>query len=328
MSRWLCAALAAGLVACGGSSDEAPARQALSGTSARQGASGPNRPPQIDYIALSVEQPRVGTEIEARFDAADPDRDALDFHIAWLRNGRVEQEGPSRTWTPSVLEKGDRIELRVVASDGRLESAPATASARVGNTAPVIAEVQLAPAAELKRGEPVIATPIASDEDGDEVEFRYAWFVNDKEVRGADEARFTSSEAKRGDRVRVRVTASDGEDDSAAIDSADLTLVNSPPRFAKFEGFQPAGGMFRHQFKASDPDGDGGLRFVLAEGPRGMEVDPVLGIATWSPGADASGVIPVQVEVRDAYGASSALRFEISIGGGEAASPAAQAGNE
>jgi hypothetical protein len=194
----------------------------------------------------------------------------------------------------------------------------------------VITELRVEPSTDPKRGEPLVATAIASDSDGDEVEYTYQWLVNGKPVRGAGAARFVSSETKRGDKLSVRAIASDGEDESSAAVSQELTLVNSPPAFAKFDGFEPAGGMFRHQFRASDPDGDGGLRFALAEGPRGMEVDPVLGIATWHPGPDAKGVIPVRVEVRDAYGASSALAFEITIGGGEpaqqpAAQPAAQA---
>lgn len=328
MSRLIWGVLACGMLACGGGdSEKAQPRQALSGAKL-ENATGENHPPRIDYAALSADQPRAGSEIEARFDAADPDRDALTFSVTWSRNGRIEQSGEARSWTPTALEKGDRVELRVVASDGELESAPAIATARVGNTAPVISQVQVAPSVEPKRGEPLVATALGSDSDGDEVEYRYQWFVNGNAVRGASAPRFVSSEPKRGDRVRVRVIASDGDDASPPVDSEEVAIVNSPPKFAKFDGFEPSGGMFRHQFQATDPDGDGGMRFLLAEGPRGMEIDPVLGIATWHPGPDATGVIPVQVEVHDAFGASSALRFEITIGATAAATPAAQAESE
>lgn len=332
MLRWICAPLALAAMACGGDDSAGEPRQSLSGTRVET-ETGENRPPQIDYVALGTDQPRTGAEIEARFDAADADRDALTFSVTWLRNGKVEQSGSSRSWTPSVLEKGDRIELRVVANDGQADSAPAVASTRIGNTSPVISELRVEPSTEPKRGEPLLATAIAYDSDGDEVEYRYQWLLNGKLVRGAETARFVSNETRRGDKLRVRAVASDGEDESTPVGSPELTLVNSPPAFAKFDGFEPSGGMFRHQFRASDPDGDSGLRFALKQGPRGMEVDPVLGIATWHPGADAKGVIPVQVEVRDAYGASSALAFEITIGGGESAAepataPAAQAEGE
>lgn len=329
MLRRFCAAAAIIGLACGGSDGEAPARQPLSSPAVDQEEHGENQAPRIDFVALSTDQPEEAAEIEARFDAADPDRDPLTFTITWSHNGRVVQSGEERTFTPGPLEKGDRIELRVVASDGQAESAPAVASARVGNRAPVISQVLVQPSDAPKRGEPLVANPIASDADGDELEFEYAWLVNGRPARGGDEARFVSSETKRGDKVKVRVIARDSDDESEPAESAELTLVNSPPVFAKLKGFEPSGGSFRHQFVASDPDGDKGLRFRLGTAPRGMEIDPVLGVVTWTPTPDVTGVIPVQVEVSDVFGASSALRFEITLTppGGEqaAAQPAAQA---
>ncbi len=319
------AAVAALALACGGGEEAPPPveRQPLSGAQAAD-AGGPNQPPVIESLALSSNDPVPGVELEARFDASDANHDPLTFQVTWLRNGRVELAGAARSWLPQVAEKGDRIEVRVIASDGQSESQPATASATVPNRPPQIAHVALEPSQEPTRGEPLVATPRASDPDGDELELRFEWLVNGRPAR-SEGPRLDTSDLQRGDRVKVRVIASDGEDESQTAESAELAIANSPPRFAKFDGFEIAQGMFRHQFVAMDPDGDGRLRFRIAEGPRGIEIDPVLGIATWQPDADTSGVVPVQVEVSDSFGATSALRFEITIARREEQKPAANA---
>jgi hypothetical protein len=187
------------------------------------------------------------------------------------------------------------------------------ASARVGNRAPEITRILLEPSDAPKRGETLVATPLVTDADGDDVTLSYEWLVNGEPVFGAREGRFELTQVQRGDRVQVRVRARDADDESPAAVSAELAIANAPPAFEKFSGFDIEGGVFRHQFHATDPDGDKALRFALAEGPRGMEIDPMLGIATWRPDGSVTGKIPVQVEVRDAYGAASALRFELTV---------------
>lgn len=324
MRKTVCVIAALAALACGSAETPAPARKSLSAERA-PGAGGPNQPPVVSQLALSTRDPVSGLPIEARFEVADENADALSFEVHWLLNGQTAQKGDSRSWTPRALAKGDRIELQVRANDGQAWSELASASARVGNRAPEIENILFAPADEPKRGEPLVATPIASDADGDEIEFEYEWRVNGEPLRGSNDARFSSLDVKRGDRVRVRVVARDSEDESAPAESPEVAIANSAPVIEKFAGFESVGGEFRHQFRASDPDGDGGLRFHLGEGPRGMEVDPILGLASWRPDAQASGKIPVQIEVRDSYGAASALRFELTLNRGETpAEPAAQ----
>lgn len=316
-------------LACGGSGSEAPvaARKPLA-SGGVVGNSGPNLPPQVTNVALSSRDVVMGVPLEARYEASDPNGDPLSFEIVWLRNGDEVQRGDQRSWTPHRVEKGDRIELRVIARDGALASAPGVATARVGNRPPEISNVLLEPHEAPKRGETLTATAVVSDADGDDAKLSYEWLVNGEIVFGARDRRFELAQVQRGDRIRVRVRARDAEDESAPAHSAELVVANAPPVFEKFSGFDIEGGVFRHQFHATDPDGDKALRFALAEGPRGMEIDPLLGIASWRPDGSETGKIPVQIEVQDAYGASSALRFELTLSrpgeplATEAASPA------
>jgi hypothetical protein len=324
-SRWMTLALL-GAIACGaadGADPEAPERKSLADSGAVE-TGGPNRAPRVSSVSLSSRTVVAGVPIEVNFEGDDPDGNALTFQVTWLHNGRTVQAGKERTWLPGRVEKGDRIEARVTAHDGELESEPVVAASRVGNSAPEIARILLEPQEAPKRGETLSATPVASDADGDELEISYEWFVNGDRVRSADGAKFELSEVRRGDRVRARVRVRDTSDEVTA-DTPEVVVANAPPAFEKFAGFELADGVFRHQFRAVDPDGDKSLRFVLAEGPRGMEVDSTLGIATWRPDESASGTIPVQVEVQDAFGAASALRFELTLDRAASSAPPAQA---
>jgi hypothetical protein len=84
------------------------------------------------------------------------------------------------------------------------------------------------------------------------------------------------------------------------------------------------GDAFRYQFEAKDPDGDRSLRFSLVEGPQGMTIDPIYGIATWRPTKEQAGVQTIEVAVRDSQGASAALRFQVTVTATETPAPGAE----
>jgi hypothetical protein len=326
MKRWVCAMATLAALACGDADESGPAAGGLRafGAGAPQSEATENRAPLVTDVGFTSRAPTPGVPLEARFEASDPDGDGVTLEIEWRLNGRVVQSGDARSWMPGALQEGDRIELRVTASDGQLASS-ASASLRMGNRAPEIANVVLDPAS-AGRGDTLRATPVAHDPDGDELELAYEWLVNDEVVGGVTKDQLELRDASRGDRVRVRVRVSDPSGNEVTAESQEITLVNAAPRLEKFDGFETGEGGFSKQMKAVDPDGDRGLRFVLAEGPRGMTIDPLDGLLTWKPEPGTAGKFPVQVEVADPQGASSALRFELTLGGAtSAAAPQGEA---
>ena len=76
----------------------------------------------------------------------------------------------------------------MTATDGRDESAPVRVTATVGNQAPLISAIALAPDGEVRPGQEVTAVPQGMDPDGDELEYEFEWLLNGDAVRGADEA--------------------------------------------------------------------------------------------------------------------------------------------
>ena len=331
MSRKLRGAWGAGLVlalalgvACGSEPAKGPSGAPMAGSDAAE-EGGENRPPALDEVRIEPGRPTAGDRLRAVVEASDPDGDPVRLRYAWTRNGREWKEGRSPA-SEGELEKGDRIELAVVASDGSAESRRATASVRVRNRPPVVHGVYLNVEDEVDSGGRVRAGPEATDPDGDELDFEYAWLVNGKELEGAEGRTFSAEGLRRGDRIRVRVVADDGEDRSAPVTSRPVDVGNSPPRITELPEPSTEGGVYRYDFEASDPDGDPRLRYRLAEAPEGMTIDPVLGVARWEPALSQVGEHAVEVVVADPHGASSRFRFQVTVNAEDAASEdAAQA---
>jgi hypothetical protein len=270
-----------------------------------------NRPPVIRRVALDPAQPAPGDRVRAVVDASDPDGDAIQLVYAWRFGGKtLRSDGPSVEMPTGM--RGARLEVRVTASDGEAESAAMHAGAHKANGRPRLTEVMLEPHGEVQRGDSVFVSARAGDPDGDPVELEVRWAVNGR-WQSAGEREFSTEGLKRGDRIRARVTASDGERKSEPIESAEVMVANAAPRIVSSPPGQLADGEFQYQLEAEDPDGDRTLRFRLLEGPTGMAVDPIRGVVRWKPGADQVGAHPVDLAVEDPMGATTAQRFEITV---------------
>ena len=224
-----------------------------------------------------------------------------------------------------VLEgakRGDEVELQVVASDGRAESAPVSAMETLANSTPVLSELTFEPAADWKAGGVILVHPGAQDPDGDALEFEYQWQVNG---RAQDEATaiLSTEGLRRGDRVRVRVIASDGDVESRELWSDELQLVNAAPVVETLPEEKIEGGVFRYQIVARDPDGDRALRYRLTESPEGMQIDPLAGAIEWTPTPEQEGSHSVSVEVDDRKGGKTEQVFHVFIRLEEPESPPA-----
>lgn len=305
------ALLAAGLLlACGGDEAATPSGASMDGMK-RVPKDRPNEPPVIESVELVPDAPVAHQVLRAEVVASDPDGDAVELGYV-LRIGGRNLEGDGPEVTLPELGKGDTIELTVTATDGKLESAPETARARVGNQRPELVAVGLRPEGEVNRGKPLTAVPAASDPDGDALSFTYTWMVNGDEVDEAGDT-LDTSKLKRGDTVRLRVVANDGDADSNAIESPELKVANASPVIRSspppFEG----DGSYRYTVEVVDPDGDRSLRYRLAHGPDGMTIDAVGGVIQWKPTAKSTGKHTVEVVVDDLQGGSVSQIFELTV---------------
>lgn len=325
ITRWVgCAASAALLAACGGE-PPAPSGRSLSAPAAATSATD-NQAPRIERVALDPAAPHAGDDVVARVQAADPDGDAVELRYVWTVGGRRASERGASLQVPDSAAKGLAIAVEVTARDGRAESEVRGASARVANRAPELLGVHIEPLDQIKVGTELVAVADGRDGDGDAVEFRYRWRVNGRTVEGAEAERFSTAGLGRGDQVQVRAIASDGEAETAPLDSAPAVVGNSAPAITSTPGGVSTDGSFHYALQASDPDGDRNLRYELAQGPEGARVDPLLGALTWSAGRADVGKHVFEIVVKDGQGGEARQRFEVDVREVPATQPAATEG--
>lgn len=313
------------LAACGGDeSDPDPARSLAAGAARANGAAatedgGVNSPPVIAAVAFNPAQPMSEGVLEALVDVSDPDGNLVQLTYQWRVNGEPVGDGSKSSVRLPKLERGDRVELSVTASDGRSESDAFTISARTDNLPPQITFLYVTPQnKKIRRGDVLTAVPEASDPENDHVEFTYRWAVNGAEA--GDERQLDTKELKRGDKVTLEVVANDGYSESEARTLGPIELVNSAPAITKLPQLEHQGSTLAYQFEAEDAEGDRNLRFFLAEAPDGMEIDAISGLLTWQPAPDQGGKHLVKVGVRDSEGDASQFEWEVTV---NAAPPAA-----
>jgi hypothetical protein len=273
-----------------------------------------NTAPQISSVSLEPSRPQPGTLVEAHAESSDADGDSVRVRYEWhVDGGRVAGGQDGSLMVPEQLRKGAVLIVSAIASDGRTESEPATANVRVGNRQPAVTSVRFEPTDGIKPGETVVAVADGEDSDGDTLDFHYQWRVGEA-VQNGDRERFDTSKLKRGDRLSVRVTASDGDEESTPVESSYLELGNSAPKIVS----QPSPGMgadgvYHYGVEASDPDGDRNLRYKLTKGPNGASVDPLLGEITWKPSLAQAGIHPIEVVVTDGHGGEAKQTFEVTV---------------
>ena len=287
----------------------------------RAGAPALNHAPEIHSVRFEPEKPGTGETVRAVVDASDADGDSIFLRYEWtLGDERLDIDVPKLVLTGA--SRGQRIGLRVTASDGRNENNAVELSSEVRNLPPKLTKLTIEPPDGVLVGVRLVVRPEARDPDGDRVSFRYEWSVNGRPAI-ADGATLDTSKLSRRDKVRVVVFASDGEDESEGLASPELLVVNAPPHVVSRPGPPGADGVFRYQVKAEDPDGDGqNLQFQLVSPPEGMKIDAATGEITWQPAPGQTGTWSVTVLVNDLEGGAGRQIFEVSAGTATAA-PAA-----
>ena len=318
---WRLSALALlGALACGGEPEPTPASPLDAPRAEARSEPAPtpgNARPRIEEIAFEPANPASGETVQVVTRAVDDDGDPLWFRYEWTIQGEP-MEGGSKLLLRG-LSKGDSIEVRVTANDGKVESESRSTRTEVRNEGPRLHRVELEPSSGLTVGKRITARPRATDMDADSMSFHYAWFVNGKSVPGKG-AIFDTKGLQRGDTVKVEVVASDGVNESAAV-TGEVSIANAAPVILSQPGEMPLDGVFLYRVAAEDPDGDRDLHFALEEAPIGMGIDPASGEIVWTPEPGQAGLHNVAVVVEDAQGAPGRQVFELDVA--EPAEPAA-----
>ena len=293
------------------------------------GASG-NRPPVVNSALIFPATVTIEMELRVEVGVEDMDGDPVTYRYQWLVNGAPVSGETSPAFKTDGLKNGDRITVELTPNDGKVDGAVFTTSpVTVGNTAPDIAEITVAPA-PVHRGEPLTVTVIAGDPDGDPVTLTYKWLRNDKEIPGANTATLDTKEFRKKDVLAVLVTPSDGKATNQPKAGLPVTIVNSPPSFTSTppagitlipakEG-PPQEGLYEYAVIVVDPDEDP-VTLELKQGPPGMTIDKATGKIAWKVTMQNAGKHKVVIAAKDNDNGITQQEFDLDI---PLAQPAAQ----
>jgi hypothetical protein len=278
---------------------------------------GRNEAPVIRNLHLEPAQPSVDDTVRAVASVADAEGDEVSLSYEWEIDGEPEL-GSGAEIELSTASPGSTVQVTARANDGIADGEPVTASAVLIDRPPVLNAVAIEPTRQIYPGDTITVMPTATDPDGQPVDYRIEWLVNGEPASGTAPS-FSSEGLRQGDRIRVRVVASDGSNDSRPWESSDVLVQSAHPEIVSTPPGMTDGGVFRYAVEARDPDGDENLRFRLDQAPDGMRIDPVRGVIEWRPRGGQAGVHPVAVVVSDSSRLETTQRFEVTVNAGPAA---------
>ncbi|MET0514014.1 MAG: hypothetical protein ABW047_01605 [Nitrospiraceae bacterium] len=271
-----------------------------------------NHHPSIRSVTISPNPLVLNGPLLAEVDAQDQDGNVLGFQYRWLVNGNVLRQVTTRSITPDLLRRGDRVSVEVVASDGQTESpAYVTDPVVVVNTSPIVNRVivELEPPAVQGL---MKAKVDAIDPDGDEIQYLFRWWRNDKLVKEGADNTIDTENFSRKDSIVVEVLAHDQEGSGVPYKSAPVTVGNASPQILSKPTPLLNQGVYDYHVEAKDSDGDS-LFYRLDIAPPGMAIDRTSGQIMWNIASDSSGIHRIKVVVEDGQGGEAWQEFEISV---------------
>ncbi|BCM88810.1 hypothetical protein IAD21_00652 [Abditibacteriota bacterium] len=186
----------------------------VNGTSGSDSVTIQNSAPVIKSVTINQKAPKTNDILSVTIDATDDDGDQVTKLYQWIKNSfdRASQTGP--TYDLSQADngnRGDKISVRVTVSDNTDSPSKESPQVTIQNSVPVITVVAVNPVAP----DLLTAYVAATDDDGDPLNYTYAWRKNGELVAADFNYKETLDLSKPGvgddgDSITVTVTASDG----------------------------------------------------------------------------------------------------------------------
>ena len=274
------------------------------------GREGFNHPPRIKAANLPDPITRSGP-VAVSISAEDREGDVVTFQYRWYVNENLVQGETGPQFPPEKLQRGDRVGVEIIPSDGRSTGAPyKTQSVQVGNTLPFLTAVGLPE--QIRAGDTVKVEADIRDVDNDEVQVRYRWWKNQDVAAETEVPSLETRGFVRGDVLRVSVTPRDAVGEGKQISSPPVVIGNGSPWFTSKPLPVTQRGVYEYSLKAVDAEGDP-ISFDLQMAPPGMTIDKKAGLISWKIPADLSGAYRVRIVAEDGQGGSSSQEFELTV---------------
>lgn len=182
-----------------------------------------NTPPKITRVTLGMNPSPGPAEVQAQVECSDPDGDTVSYGYTWFKNGTaLDASGPALA--TAGFERGDRLVVQVVASDGESTSPPVRSEPfGLENHAPRFTSSPVAPTADATQFRYQLT---AVDPDGDAIRFELVKAPNGMSIdrSGLIAWWLPPAEMRHGaERVTVRVT-----DDRGGEAQQEFVLFGEP----------------------------------------------------------------------------------------------------
>jgi len=232
-----------------------------------------NSAPEVT-VSVSPEAPLATEDVTALPEATDADGDALALSYAWKRtsDGQVlESQTLSQNWTG----RGDEWTVTVIASDGTVDGAPATASVSVENSVPRVQSAQIVPGVYTVESTLSVELDLV-DDDGDEVTAEIEWLADGVVIQDGTSTEVAGSLTTKHQQVQARITPQDGFIEGDPVLSNTIEISNSAPEI-DIDDWVPAA-LFEESTADCTPDP---ARVSDADGD-----SVTFGFAWWADGVD------------------------------------------
>jgi peptidoglycan/xylan/chitin deacetylase (PgdA/CDA1 family) len=188
------------------------------------------RAPQPGSVKIAPVDPTTNLMLTATPSGFTDPGKSFTYNYQWTVNGKPITGATSATVDLSKANQGDhgdKIAVRVTATDTSGTSSAVTDTVTVANTPPTSGTVSIGPPAPAA-GTALTATPSGfADADGDTLTYQYAWSVNGQPVTGVTGNTLDANSVV-GGTVTVQATADDGHGGTISAPPASVTVIGYP----------------------------------------------------------------------------------------------------
>ena len=160
----------------------------------------------------------------------------------------------------------------------------------------------------------------ADDPDGDALDIEVIWFVDGEDLMGVHGKTLPAGKATKGQVVRAKVVASDGERKDS-LESNEITIANSAPEM--ITQVRDVMRLDAFLMRAKDPDGDT-LTWRLEGAPDGLTVDKDGMLHYTGSTSEKGGAYTIKIIADDGDQGTATMEFKIDVSPGSDAVAAAK----
>ena len=147
------------------------------------------------------------------------------------------------------------------------------------------------------------AEPKSDNPDNGNINYLYEWKHNGELIIGGNnQVQQWQDEFEKGDTLSVSIIPFDDSGEGTWKAEGSFLIPNSPPRILTEPETTFEDGNFSYKIEAEDPDGDP-FDFTLRNAPKGMTIEPAIGLITWKYGPEDAGRYSFKILVTDSQGA-------------------------